>query len=226
MPPNNFNLTMPYRGANVQGTVTSTDIMAGAKKRPAGASTYYGGGNSSENMGGIADSLGAALGFAGNIRDVNQHYKNMQFLQPTQLNAPGEMPSYSGISGMRKDAYSIDPSTAGKGLVGEGVMAGAKVGATVGSMIPGLGTVIGGGIGAATGLVAGLFGKNAAKKNAEDAQQRGIEAFETAQDDYNLQVGDYYSGVQEKRQDIQGERAYQQRLYGIGNFNSPFASII
>lgn len=176
--------------------------------------------------GAIAGGLGSAISFGQDIAGRNQYYKNMQFINQQPITQEGAMPSIGGVSALRGQYTAIDPETAGKGLVGKGAMAGAQLGGAIGSAIPGVGTLFGAGAGALAGTIAGLFGKKSAEKSAEQAEMKGKMAFQQAQQDYNVDVADYYTGVQEQRQDIQAERAYQQRVYGLGNFNSPFASVI
>ena len=187
---------------------------------------YYNNAVSAQQVAGVADSIGAVLGFAENINMAGKRYSDMVFQQPDQRGERGMMPSLSGYGRLVSQTAGIDPSKAGKGLVGQGALTGMKLGATVGSFLPGFGTAIGAGVGAVAGTIAGLFGKKNASNKAEEAQQKGILAMNEAQDTINTQVQDYYTGVGQQRQNIQADRAYQQRVYGLGNFNSPFASIV
>lgn len=209
-------------GAEKFGMMSQTQKSLGDGYFSKGASAA----NSAANIAGLADSLGASLGFAKNISAAGKKYSDMVFQQPDNLTERGDMPSFAGLASLSGQVQSVDPNEAGKGLVGQGVQTGIQAGSSIGALAGPLGGAIGAGIGGLVGLTAGLFGKKSAKKKAEDALTRGQEAFSEAQDTVNEQVQDYYTGVGAQRQDIQGDRSYQQRMYGLGNFNSPFASII
>jgi hypothetical protein len=138
----------------------------------------------------------------------------------------GGVPTYTGVSSIRQEQAAIDAGQAGKGLIGQGAMSGAKVGAAVGSFFPGLGTVIGAGAGALAGTIGGLFAKKKVKREAEELKAEGRQAFEQTQQDYNRVIGDYYGDVDQSRQAAQDERNYQQRAFNIDNRLSPFSGVI
>jgi hypothetical protein len=172
----------------------------------------------------VGTGVATAVGLGQNMADRVGHYKDMDFKTPLQVG--DGMPSSLGMSGLWKQSGNIDWRRAGKGMVGQGIGAGAQLGAAVGSIVPGLGTVVGAGIGAAAGTLAGLFGRGKARKEAKEAKQRGFEAAEEAQAEYNEGVEDYYAKVDAQRADIQHERNRAQSVYRLGNLNSPFASIV
>jgi len=113
--------------------------------------------------GGVTGGLEIAATSAdifGDIQSSINEYRDMRFQNAdTMING---VPSYSGVSGIGQQANGIDPSNAGKGLVGQSALKGAMAGSSLMAINP----IVGGvatGIGAIGGAIAGAFGKNKAQ---------------------------------------------------------------
>jgi hypothetical protein len=168
---------------------------------------------------------GAVLGadYFGDVRDSINEYRDMEF-QPAETMIGG-VPTYGGVSDIGSQVRSIDINEAGKGLIGQGALTGAQIGLNLMAVNP----VVGGiatGVGALAGTIAGAFGKKKAKTEAEEAIERGQQQFTAAQSRYNEGVEDYFDEVDAQRGQIQGDRNYQSRMYGLNQYNDPFRSIV
>ena len=167
-------------------------------------------------VGGAIEGIGAGANIFNDIRSEVDRYRDAKFNQAdTEING---VPNYSGVSNLNQQAQDINPDDAGDGLVLNSAIKGLNAGKSFG--------FIGAGVGAVGGAIAGLFGKKKAKEEAELAQGRAQDAFQTSQDNYNEDVGDYYQGVDAQRQDTQGDRNYAKRIYGVNQYNDPFQSLL
>ena len=180
--------------------------------------------NNATAIGGAAlEGVAGGIDMFNNIQGSINEYRDMKIINPeTEVNG---VPTYAGVSNVQSQYESINRDDAGKGLVAQGAMTGAKAGMGLMAINPVVGGIAAG-VGALVGGIAGAFGKNKAKKEADKAKQEAKDRFMAGQQSYNEDVEDYYGGVDAKRADIQGERNYQSRLYGLNQFRDPFRSIV
>jgi len=179
--------------------------------------------NDPDFFGNVVGSITTGLGLGSRIKDEMDYYKDMEFGQFSGGNSRFT-PNYGQVSSMRNEVSGIDPGQAGKGLAGQGALTGLKAGATIGSMFPGFGTLIGGAAGAAGGAIFGAVKKNKIQEEAERKQAEGRIAFGEVQDQFNIDVGNYYKDIDFERQNIEEERSYLSRAGG--GSSSPFQSLI
>lgn len=171
---------------------------------------------------GVAAFAGGSEMF-NSIQDSINEYRDMEIKgADTEING---VPTYAGVTDIRKQYESIDPNDAGKGLIGQGAMTGAQVGMGLMSINP----IVGGiatGVGALAGTIVGAFGKNKAKNEAEKAKGEARQKFLAGQESYNADVESYFQGIDTNRATNQGERNRQSRMYGLNQYNDPFRSVI
>ena len=127
----------------------------------------------------IPDALISGIGFAQDMGEKINYYRDMMFRDPNVTQ--NGFPNYSGVSNLRGDVASIQPDQAGKGFLGQGAMTGLKAGVTIGSMFSPVGAGIGAAVGALAGTLGGLFGRKKARQAAGEAKQEGLETFQQAQ---------------------------------------------
>ena len=193
-------------------------------------------GAASEGIGG----RGAAVDLNRELNSSIDYYEEMQFRGGETM--IGGVPSYSGISDLQQEVGAIDPDLALKGMGMKGFSGGAAAGASIGGAVGagvGLATAgtlslpfaaIGSGVGALAGgiggWISGMTKKGKASKAAYEAQVRGNKEIVAKQGEYNEDVGDYFDTIDQNRQENQGQRNYSQRMYGLGQYNDPFRSIV
>ena len=218
-----------YAGA---GDYTRANMYTnlGDKKSPMGNLFGSGGG---EGGGGPSGAEAAAGNIAGGVEGVasffNAFGQEKDFYDRNIQSRDvmfGGVPTYGGVSSARQEAGAIDPNVAGKGLVGQGALAGGKLGATVGSFVGPWGTAIGAAVGGLAGTIGGLFAKKKVKGDAEDLKTEATSKFKQTQGRYNEVIGDYYEGVDTSRAGAQADRNYRNRVFNIDNRVSPFSRTI
>jgi len=239
---NNFNQGRGYGSAQNQNFSRNFNPYD-----TSGVEPKQGGGNFGDIAGGIGQGLTGLTTGIGQSIDTHQqlqgqvdYWNDKKFTNAETM--VGGVPSYSGVSkiGQEVGAIDLDSANRGMGLTGfkGGAAAGASIGGAVGAGV-GLATggaisaplgAIGAGVGAVaggiTGWIKGMTKKGKADKAAYEALQKGRKQFTASQNEYNEDVGTYYDEVDANRQNIQQERGYANRLYGLGGYNDPFKSII
>ena len=228
----NWKWNNPYAGGG-QGAVGagSGNFLRGAGNVAAGIGT---------GAEGLMSGIGTAIDTHNQLQAPIDYFNEMEFGNiETMVNG---VPSYAGVNkiGTELGAIDAESATRGMGLTGfkGGAAAGAAIGGGIGAGVGAAGFGIGaapvGAIGAGVGAVVGgtvgwikgMTKKGKADKAAYEAQQRGIEAFDYAQGEYNEDVGDYFDTIDMNRQNIQGERNRAKRHYGLSQYNDPFKSIV
>ncbi len=223
--------------------------LLGAKARPQRMGSVFGAGIGGLPMDRVPNTPGAnkplgnlfgsggggnkAAGFASAAGDIASYinlYNQERSFYDKEIQTRdvmfGGLPTYSGVSGARQEAAAIDPSVAGKGLIGKGALSGAKAGLSIGATFGPWGAAIGTAAGAITGTIGGIFAKKKVKGDAEDLKTESTSKFKQTQGRYNEAIGDYYEGVDTSRAGAQADRNYRNRVFNIDNRVSPFSRTI
>lgn len=166
----------------------------------------------------ITGSLAAGIGLGDRIKSEMDFYRD--FNVSGGIDDTG--PYYNQVSQLRQETAGLEPDEAGKGLVGQSAMTGAKIGGSLAAINPVLGAV-GAGVGAVGGAIFGAVKKNKIQDEATSAKNKALAKLAGAQKKFNTNTSDYYKNVTGKRQQQQEDRSYLSRSMGG---SSPYQSLI